>query len=78
MTRPHVAHQLDAISLIEADVGHNHVRMAIRDGEACRAGRIRFTAYHEVLFRIDHPPQTLANDGMVIDDEHAAGCALAI
>src|SRR5271166_6622503 len=73
----YVAHQLDAIALLEADVGDHHLRVELLDGGARVPRRLRLAAHHEVVLVLHDPPQTLANDRVIIDDQHAPDPALA-
>jgi hypothetical protein len=68
----HITHQLDAIALIEADVGDDRIGVAFFDGDTRVSRGIRLRAYQQVIFIFDNPPQTLANDRMVIDNQNSA------
>ena len=73
----HVAHQLDAVALLQADVGNHHIRAQFLDQGARIAGGLRLAAHRQVLLVLHHTTETLANDRMIVDDEDTPRPALA-
>ncbi len=75
--RAHVAHQLDAVALLQADVGDHHVGIQFLDRGARIAGRFRLAANGEVFLVLHDPPQSLTHDRMIVDDQYSPDSALA-
>ena len=68
----HVAHQLQAIALGQRDVDDDDIRLQLADGRARLALALRFAAHVEVRLQVDHQPQALPHDRMIVDDQHLA------
>src|SRR5258707_12301180 len=77
MMGAHVAHELDAVALLQADVGDHHVGIELLDGGPRIAGGFGFAAHGEVLFILHDAAQPLAHDRMIVDDQYAPALALA-
>ena len=73
----HVPHQLDAIALFQADVRDDHIGIQFLDRDARVARRLRFSAHGEIVLVFHDAAQTLAHDGMVIDDQYPSHPSLA-
>src|ERR1022692_28949 len=73
----HVTHQFDSIALFETEIGNHRVRAKVSDSSSRILHGFRLAANHEVLLMLHYLPQSLANDRMVIDDQHTPDGALA-
>src|SRR5258708_2354444 len=75
MVCAHVAHELDAVALLQTDIRYHHVGTELLDRGARIPRRFRFAAHDQVVFILHDAPQSLAHDRMIVDDEYAPGGA---
>ena len=74
----HIAHQLQPIPLRERDIDDDHIRLQLADGGARFALALRLAADFEVRLQVDHQPQALPHDRVIVDDQHLARSAMPI
>ncbi len=67
----HFSHQIHTITLGERDIDDHHIRFQLADRGARFPVALRLAANRQVRFRIDHLPQAVTHDRMIVDDQHA-------
>ncbi len=67
----HVADELESVTLGQRYVDNHHIRCQSTDCGASFPLGLHFPAHHEIGLRLDHPPQALPHNGMVVHDQDA-------
>ncbi len=66
----HIAHQLEPVPLRQRNIDDDHVRRERADRGARFAFSLHFATNRQVGLRLDHAPQALADDRVVVHDEN--------
>ena len=69
--RTRVAHQLDAVALLEGNVDDHRVGREFLDRGTRIARRFGLAAHRQIVFLFDETAQPLPHDRMIVDQQYA-------